>query len=181
MSRIESLAGTVSKLFGNGRTDPSGEEIADAHYGSRRKVWAVRNQLIPVRDYMRDVANPPHSMIHLVSETYYDEFRLSLPTNRTDARRCLPIGRGKQSWGLRIPIDIDDRIWLASIGQNYATAVGKGGVNLERLAIAMDQGMISQQAFRGIIQDAVDRGQVSINEVKAIIGKHGLRISPPSI
>ena len=179
------LTATVSKLFGDGTEDPNALEIVKAYRMAYPKdrvtIEGVLQQLIPIRNKLRDVPPCPYPMIHLVSSTYYEEFRDTPPTNRTDARRCLPVGYGKRSWGVRIPMDIDDPIWLASIRQNYATSSGKAGINLERLALALNDGMISETQLQGVLQSAVDRGQVSFDQVKEILDKHGQRISLPII
>src|SRR5262245_55412497 len=93
------LAATCARLIGDGKTDPSAEEIVKAHFeksffpddmieGGRRRL--IRIKKILKEEFGLDVC--------LVSRIYYKRYRRHRPENADEARECLPITGGRDSF-----------------------------------------------------------------------------------
>lgn len=156
----QELADTVNKLFeGEGpvdtpNTDPHATEIAEAHFPDRALpgdiIEAIRKQLNQVRDILEEDFDHP---AHLVSRTYYSRFRESAPQTEEDARLCIPIGRGKEVKGLRLPDGKDDLIWRATMAQNLGAGAGKVGKQLERIESALDAERLDPDKAEHLLQN----------------------------
>jgi hypothetical protein len=121
------LAETVSRIFAEGNTDPSAEEIAKAHFPERALggeiVDGIRKRLRRVRDILETDYDFP---VCLLSHTYYVRYRKNPPKTESDARRCIPGGRAVTAAGIRMQTDGDaDLIWQAMVSVNLASGAGK--------------------------------------------------------
>ena len=101
----------------------------------------MRWQLIKLRNELRDPHG--HNEVHLVGGTYYEEFREPPPNTTPDARRCLPIGYGQRSEGIRFPIGHDDPMDCFRESESCLGRREEHTASLKRLVTAYDDGKLT--------------------------------------
>jgi len=101
--------------------DPSASEIANQIAGGADPS-RVQSKLIEIRDQLADRALT--SDIHLVSETYYDEYRTEKPQSVSEAIPC--VCHFRSAYGLRLPSGgMIDFIYQADKIRNWKCGTAK--------------------------------------------------------
>lgn len=124
---VAQIAETCKNVFEAENTDPNAEEIAFALYKAElppRWVEDVRDVLLRARDVLEEDG----LVITPMSPNYYKEGLRELEEIDDDqARRCIPLGHGVRTEGLRLhrKTDKDDRIWRAWNLQSIKSGNGK--------------------------------------------------------
>lgn len=148
------LAATVNRLFDEGVTDPSADEIAEAHFPDqplgREIAFGIRQRLIKIRNIVEDVYSTPCA---LVTETYYALYRHTPMEGLSmkQAYQCIPGGYGKERQGIRKQQGDDDLIWRATVERNLISAAGKEKKSVDRVLAAVASEDISSENARGLI------------------------------
>lgn len=140
----QSVASAVCELIEKGHTDPHAEEIADAYFQRHIPTsieQEVQSRLAGICSIVRDT----YKNAHLVQSTYYETYQDGLPGNPDEAEACIPMGRGQQGVGIRVPQVQHDPILIAWSRQNLRGAGGKNKQNFNRLHSAYKAGKISAQ------------------------------------
>lgn len=141
------LAGTVFKLFQDGTSDPSAEEIAEAHFPERALggeiVEGIRKRLFKIRNVIEHVYE---TQVSLVSEKYYVLYRFTPPETMKAAYSCLAGGYHKQAWGLRRHDGDADLIWQAQTERNMVSAAGKEKASTDRVLTAIESDDLSDES-----------------------------------
>ena len=149
------LADTVNKMFGDGTSDPSAEEIADIHFNHKAVggeiIDGIRKRLPKVS---RIVEETYEHLVCLVNETYYARFRNETPTTDADARKCIPVGYAVRSMGIRMCAGDNDLIYQAAIRQGLATGGAKFKKGLDRTVDAHQAGHVPKRQAARLINDA---------------------------
>ena len=147
------LAATVYDLFKSGKTDPSAEEIAAAHFPNKTLpndiTEVVRKRLIKVRNVIQDVYEIP---VCLVTEKYYVLYRDAPPVHMKDAHACLPGGYNKGAWGVRRQNGDSDLIWQAMMEKNLISAAGKEKKSTDRVLRAVELEDLSDENALRLLQ-----------------------------
>jgi len=136
---IDSTANTAHRLM-TGRIehmppvpDPSASEIAN-QIEEGADPSRVRSKLIEIRDQLADRASTGD--VHLVSETYYDEYRTEKPQSVSEAKPC--VCHFRSAYGLRIPSGgIIDFIYQADKIRNWKCGTGKQKKNGESMKFSV--------------------------------------------
>ena len=159
---ITELAQTVSELFAEGKTDPSADEIAKAHFPERalapEVVESVRKRLNRVREVLETIHDKP---VYLLSHTYYAGFRKNPPDNNAKARRCLPgIGPGARVGGIRLhTTGDDDLIYQAMLDQNYSSGAGKVRRQSNRVLTAVEEHRLDEPHAASIMRRGIEQAE----------------------
>lgn len=165
------LAETVTKMFSDGQIDPRAEEIADFHFEHRAVggeiIDGIRKRLPTILRLIEEIYELPAS---LVSEKYYVRFRgrfqnelLPLPLTEAEARKCIPVGHGVRTEGIRLSSGENDLIYKAAVEQGLSTGVGKVAAGITRTKKALEDGRFPQ--------DQVERMAANAREKAAIPSK----------
>ncbi|MEK6277744.1 MAG: hypothetical protein AABM29_07020 [Actinomycetota bacterium] len=155
---VVELAQTVNEMFTSGDIAPSAEDIAEAHFPNKALageiIESVRKRLAKIRNILEEDYELP---VCLLSATYYTRFRDNPPQTDADARRCIPMGHGKSTAGIRLQQGDDDLIWEAMVRQNLAAGAGKLKKSTDRTLDAVTEGRLSQQHGGALITQAQRR------------------------
>lgn len=140
------LAQTIHTMFANGNLDPAATEIAEEHFPGKALggeiIDGIRKRLPKVRHILEETFDHP---AYLVSEAYYARFRDETPTTDADARRCLPLGQGVRSAGIRLNVDgDDDLIFQVGLTHNLAAGSAKVKKSIDRTLNAVEDGRMSE-------------------------------------
>lgn len=166
----QALTQAAVRLFDEGMTDPSAEEIAHAYYegklignetieGVRKKLKMIRDLL--VRDYGQSV--------YLVSRMYYTRFRAT-PADEltpTERRQCLPLGHGVKADGLRLQTGTDDPLWHEWIELTLNNAAAKMKHGADRVVHGVDAGRVSERAAGELLVGAAEHARPEKPEIAA--------------
>jgi len=155
------LAGTVDRLFGDGRTDPSTTEIAHEHFGREvlggEIIDGVQKRL---RTISKILEESYQHQVCTVSERYYlktakrPSYRDDPPKTDAEARLCLPIGQGVRAVGIRLSTGNNDRIYQAAISQGFASGAGKVKLGFDRTITGMEAGRIPEDRAVTLVREA---------------------------
>src|SRR4051794_7820835 len=158
---IIELAETAHKLFESGVTDPSATEIAEAHFEGKALVGdiveSVRKRLHKVRTVLVEDYDQP---VYLLSRTYYNRFRSNPPENESDARRCIPLGYGKPTQGIRLQTDgDDDLIYQAAVAQGLSMGAGLARRGTNRVIGAVEDERLSRPRGGNMLHRAAKQAE----------------------
>jgi hypothetical protein len=182
---ITEIAQTVNELFGQGKTDPSADEIAKAHFPDKalppEVVESIRKRLNRVREILETIHDKP---VYLLSNAYYAGFRNKPPVNNAEARRCIPgIGPGARFAGIRLhTTGDDDLIYQAMLDMNYSSGAGKVKRQSNRVLTAVEEHRLSEPHAANIMRRGVKQAEpdnavladkVLANKPKALPAKKG--------
>ena len=155
------LGQTVHQLFAAGVADPRAKEIAEAHFPGKALggeiIEGVRKKLGKIRDFLEK--NYPEIPVCLVSETYYHRFRDTPPTTSAEARRCLPVGQGVRTEGIRMQSGADDLIWQQHIALNLHSGAGKVKRSADRVVGAYGNARLQEADAARLLGEAQDWAQ----------------------
>jgi len=139
------LVEAVVSLVNSDNTDPSAEEIAQKYYGRktlgdgalddvRKKLPKIRKSL--ERDYGLQAT--------LVNGRYYERYRNESCVTIHEGRRCLPVGRGLRTAGIKIA-GRGDFIFAAAIQRGIDSGAGKVVTCQRRLIKAVGSGAVANE------------------------------------
>lgn len=144
---IQDLADVAIVLHENSQHAPTAPEIADAYWPGvsgmpKVLIEEVRRRLPEIRRTLHDKG---YAVVP-VSERYY---RLARKTELScrDIGECLAVGRGKQQAGILFVTEGDDLAkWLKVRHESWVhvTGAGKQSATRERVALALEDGLITQ-------------------------------------
>lgn len=141
--QVEDLATTAVILINEGNTDPNVDEIADAHWDSTI-TSVMRAELEDNLPRIKaEVEESYDEQVHLVNGRYYDRFRDRDDLTDAEARKCLPMGRGNASKGLRVPESSDDPILQADRSQHTRAGIQKAAKHIKKATRALQTGDIT--------------------------------------
>lgn len=155
---VVELAQTVNQMFADGKTDPSADEIAAAHFPGKALggeiVAGIRKRLHKVRAVLEiDYEHP----VTLVSGTYYSRFRHNPPIIDADARRCLPIGQGVSAEGIYLQRSATDLIWQAMVSLGLAQGAGRVKRSANRVLDAVEEQRLSERRAAELLAETQRR------------------------
>jgi hypothetical protein len=143
------LAETVNKLFSEQKTDPRAEEIADTHFGGKAVggeiIDGIRKRLPTIN---RIIEQDYEHLSCVVSEKYYTLVRSGqlklFEMTDAEAQKCLPIGHGNRSEGIRLCTESNDVIYQAAVKQGLASGTGLVTAGVGRARKAAEHGHIPE-------------------------------------
>lgn len=168
---VNALAVTVSELFAEGINDPSVEEIIKRYYKGI-PVLPSKGSLMTahqIRSVRSILAEDGHQTCPL-SPTYYRRFRHRLAKTQADAMRCLPVGSGNATVGMRRLVGSadEDIIWLtwqkvretrsvaeyAKVRDETSSAVTAGRITFEQAELVFET---SRQLLESALPEILNR------------------------
>jgi hypothetical protein len=149
------LSKSANQLIAEGNNDPSADEILDHYLDGKiiggAAIQEVRAKLSRIRDLLeRDFGIDTH----LVSDTYYNNFRRQLPLTEDEATRCLPTGRGVKAAGIRYQIDQNDPILRAKLRLELNQGAGKLKRGMDRTVESFCEGHLDKDAAKELATGA---------------------------
>ena len=143
------LAETVNEMFAAGKTDPRAEEIAGTHFDGRAVggeiIDGIRKRLPTIS---RIIEQDYEHQACVVSEKYYTLFRSKqtklFEMTDAEAQKCLPIGQGNRSEGIRLCTESNDVIYQAAVNQGLAAGAGLIVAGVGRAKKATEHGHIPE-------------------------------------
>jgi len=152
------LADTVNQMFGAGNTDPSADEIAEEHFGGKavggEVLDGIRKRLPKISRMVEQNYDHP---VCVVSEAYYARFRNQPPQTDAEARKCIPVGQGVRSMGIRLSTGDNDLIYQAAIRQGLATGGAKVKKGIDRTVDATEDGRVPKPQAARLIKEVRSR------------------------
>jgi len=149
------LADTVNRMFGGDTGDPSADEIAEVHFGGKavggEVIDGIRKRLPKIS---RIIEQNYEHLVCVVSEAYYARFRNEPPQTDADARKCIPVGQGVRSMGIRLSAGENDLIYQSAIRQGLATGGAKFKKGLDRTVEATTAGRVPKKRAARLLKDA---------------------------
>jgi hypothetical protein len=149
------LADTVNQMFGSHRRDPSADEIAEVHFGGKavggEVIDGIRKRLPKISRLIEQ--NYEH-LVCVVSETYYARFRNEPPQTDADARKCIPVGQGVRSMGIRLSAGENDLIYQSALRQGLATGGAKFKKGVDRTVEATTAGRVPRKRAARLLKEA---------------------------
>jgi hypothetical protein len=166
------LATTVTDLFASGKTDPSADEIAEAHFPGKALGGeiheGIRKRLHRIRDVLQEDFGHP---VYLLNTRYYARFRGKPPTTAAEARLCLPIGQGVTANGIGPQTDpATASIFEAALNMNVASGAGKLKKSLDSAVEAVERHQLNEEAGAAIIREATRLSEPAQPELAKAIG-----------
>jgi len=154
-----------TQFFLDGVMDPSAEEIAEEYYGElligEEVVQGIAARMKQIREVLEE--NYDFAIV-TVNKLYYKKYRQDGPQTSADAKRCLPIGAGVKAWGIRRIENPNDLIYQEYLLWSAKAASGWPKKVLHRMNREVDQGRLTVDQARDMIQDRIKI--VSTNEKK---------------
>jgi len=140
---VEELVMTVMRMFDDGISDPSCQEICEEHFPGKHipgEIIASVKQRLPRIKTMLDALGYE---VYFVNLAYYARFRSVEPLNDVEAKERLPIGGGANKekshrYGIKLCESPEtDEMWQATMVNNLSTANGKRDKAQESVAKAV--------------------------------------------